>query len=87
MIKQTITTTTLTTTYSASFFTNIQPELEHCFIDGEYCWQSDYENQIDIANIKGEKISKDIFRIVTSEPKNVTFFVDNFALYFCKVTS
>ena len=89
MIKQTITTTTLTTTYSASFFTNIQPELEHCFIDGDYCWQSDYENQIDIANIKGEKISKDIFHIVTSEPKNVSLylFVDNFALVFCKVTS
>ena len=74
MIKQTITTTTLTTTYSASFFTNIQPELEHCFIDGDYCWQSDYENQIDIANIKGEKISKAIFHIVTSEPKNVSLY-------------
>ena len=58
MIKQTentITTTTLTTTYTASFFSNIQPELEHCFFDGDYCWQSDYENQIDIANVKGEK--------------------------------
>ena len=53
--EKTITTTTLTTTHSAHFFTNIQPELEHCFIDGEYCWQSDYENQIDIANVKGEK--------------------------------
>ena len=52
--EKTITTTTLTTTHSSYFFTNIQPELEHCFIDGEYCWQSDYENQIDIANIKGE---------------------------------
>ena len=60
MIKQTENTIT-TKTYSASFFTIIQPELEHCFIDGEDCWQSDYENQIDIANIKGEKISKDIF--------------------------
>ena len=62
--EKTITTTTLTTTHSAYFFTNIQPELEHCFIDGEYCWQSDYENQIDIANIKGEKISKNIFHKV-----------------------
>ena len=51
-------------THSASFFTNIQSELEHCFIDGEDCWQSDYENQIDIANIKGEKISKNIFHKV-----------------------
>ena len=63
MIKQTENTITLPT-YGASFFTNIQPELEHCFTDGEDCWQSDYENQIDIANIKGEKISKNIFHKV-----------------------
>ena len=62
--EKTITTTTSTTTYSASFYTNIPPELEHCFTDGDFCWQSDYENQIDIANIKGEKISKDIFHKV-----------------------
>ena len=62
--EKTITATTSTTTYSASFFTNIPPVLEHCFIDEHYCWQSDYENQIDIANIKGEKISKDIFHKV-----------------------
>ena len=83
MIKQTEKTIT-TATYSASFFTNIKPELEHCFIDGDYCWQSDYENQIDIANIKGDEISKDNFHKVTSEPKNVSLylFVDNFAFAF-----
>ena len=62
--ENTITTTNLTATYSAPFFTFIQPELEHCFMDGDDCWQSDYENQIDIANIKGEKISKGIFHKV-----------------------
>ena len=40
--------------------------MENCFTDGKFCWQSDYNNQIDIECVKGEKILKDIFLKVSS---------------------
>ena len=64
--EKTMTTTTSTTTYSVSVLTNIAPDLKHCFSDGDYCWQTDYNNQIHIEKVKGEKISKDISRKDTS---------------------
>ena len=40
--------------------------MENCFTDGKFCWQSDYNNQIYIECVKGEKILKDLFLKVSS---------------------
>ena len=50
------TETTVTTTVSSTVYTNIPPGLDHCFTDGYWCSQSDYENQINIEKVKGWKI-------------------------------
>ena len=56
MIKPTMTTTTEktgTTTFSSNLYTNIAPDLDHCFSDGYWCSQWEYENQIIIEKVKG----------------------------------
>ena len=47
------TETTVMTTLSSIIYTNIAPELDHCFSDGDWCSQWDYENQIIIEKVKG----------------------------------
>jgi hypothetical protein len=56
-IKPTMTSTTettvTTTLKSSNPYTNIAPGLDHCFFDGYWCSQWDYENQINIEEVKG----------------------------------
>ena len=55
-IKPTMTSTTETTvmtTLTSNLYTNIAPGLDHCFFDGYWCSQWDYENQINIEKVKG----------------------------------
>ena len=47
------TETTVMTALTSIFYTNIAPELDHCFSDGVWCSQWDYENQIIIEKVKG----------------------------------
>ena len=46
-------TTVTTTLKSTNPYTNIAPGLDHCFFDGYWCSQWDYENQINIEEVKG----------------------------------
>ena len=50
------TKTTVMTTLTSNLYTNIPPGLDHCFTDGYWCSQLDYENQINIEKVKGWKI-------------------------------
>ena len=47
----TSTKTTLTKEES-TYYTHIAPELDHCFYEGYWCSQWDYQNQIKIENVK-----------------------------------
>ena len=49
-----MTSTTETTVTTTPYpYTNIAPGLDHCFFDGYWCSQWEYENQINIEEIKG----------------------------------